>query len=1057
MEVKYRLQLNLRGSEEAIMANNGKNIPGLKNARKKAGLTQEMLASKLGTTSKSVKNWESGTGCTDKWIRRLCRILSVDLYVLECSGSPELKSEEEPFELNNISASMADTSLTDEQRRVVYYAPENLKVLAGAGAGKTKTMTTRALNLMYGYGIKPSEMVIITFTEKAALEIRERLSREYQLKHNNLKGFDDIFVGTIHQYCYHLIRKGLHEYLSYDLLDGADQFVFSQRYYNELLSDLSYEERLIYGKPIGLKKVDGKPASYAASMRILLSLLGVMREGDINMALVSDNIKQVLVRYRKLLSDKKKLDFSSLLEIVISNLRDNDSFKELVASELKYLIVDEYQDTNTILEKVIAELVRVSGAKVTVVGDDDQSIYGWNNAQIHNLIDFDKRYSNVETILFPDNFRSTSGVIDTAYRIVGENTGRILKNITAKSHHQTEDGDILALEFGSPEEEAKWISERINYFLGYPFKDKAESEERGLSFSDMAVLVRTKSQARYVTSCFEELGIPYEFKGSSGIVSGSKLGKALSYNYYYLSGKKVQITPDSDNRTFITKELLNQAWSDTELGLPQAKIDAAIKSLDYFKAKKMTLSSHSLWAPQNALHIFLAELELREELVPNKNTQAIMSAGEQAFLTIGQFSSMLSKFEQHHVGRKNALNVYKDLAGYLEYSADSNFLEENRLSSSRDVVSILTMHSAKGLEWPMVFIPGMTKNRFPIKRRGGLNLFHFIDECAFTKPEIYKTPIDEERRLAFVAMTRSKKFLFMSWANEGKKMYKEPSTFLLESRLSADNYVYDQFDENDYRQERLDPKPNIQSDMASIPFSAIFDHRSCPYSHRLRWIYGFSPVYNEKIGFGNIMHNVLNDYHQQRLNQGKEWSEAELPELIKKHFHLPFGPTVKMKELLEASLLKRIERHHKDYGQLDGIQYIEKDITYYSDKVRLDGRLDMLRHFRGGNEEIIDFKSSDGGVHDDKEGPIFQMLSYALGHEINTGKAPEVVKAITLNPEGAPTVNKRKVDKINLRDTKLELEKYIGEIQRGEAPKRPCNIDKCNHCQVKAMCHQRRN
>ncbi|WP_318448877.1 UvrD-helicase domain-containing protein [Photobacterium leiognathi] len=1039
------------------MANNGKIIPGLKNARNKANLTQEMLATKIGTTKKSVMNWESGVGCTKKWLDRLCTVLSVDMTILESSGSPEVKTKEVPFELNNISTSVADALLTDEQRKVVHYAPENLKVLAGAGAGKTTTMSTRILNLMLDYGIKASEIVIITFTEKAALEIRERLSHEYQLKHSNLKGFDDIFVGTIHQYCYHLIRKGLHEYLSYDLLDGTDQFVFAQRYYNELLSDLSYEERLIHGKPIGLEKLDGQTAGYGVSLRLLLPLLGVMREGDINMALVSDSIKQVLARYKKLLKDKKKLDFSSLLEITLSNLRDNDNFKALVASDLKYLIVDEYQDTNTILEKVIAELVRVSGAKITVVGDDDQSIYGWNNAQIHNLIDFDKRYPNVETIIFPDNFRSTSGVIDTAYRIVGENTGRIPKSITAKSHHQSEDGDILALEFGSPLEEAKWIGERVNTFLGYPFKDKVNSEERGLSYSDMAVLVRTKSQAQYIISRFEESGIPYEFKGASGIVSGSKLGKALAYIFYYLSGKKVQINSNNDHKALITNKCLYKAWFDAELGLSQEKINNAIKSLDHFKAKKMTLSSHSLWAPQNALHVFLAALKLREESVPNKNSQAIMSAGEQAFLTIGQFSSMLSKFEQHHVGRQKASSVYKDLAGYLEFSADSNFLEENRLSSSRDVISILTMHSAKGLEWPMVFIPGMTKNRFPKKRNGGLNLFHFIDKCAFTKPEIYRTPIDEERRLAFVAMTRSKKFLFMSWANEGNNIYKEPSPFLLESRLSADNYVYDKFDENDYRQERLEPKANIQTDIVSIPFSAIFDHRSCPYSHRLRWVYGFSPVYNEKIGFGNIMHNVLNDYHQQRLNQGKKWTDAELPALIKKHFHLPFGPTAKMKELLEASLLKRIERHHKDYGQLDGIQYIEKDITYYSDKVRLDGRLDMLRYFRGGNEEIIDFKSSDGGVHDDKEGPIFQMLSYALGHEINTGKAPEVVKAITLNPEGAPTVNKRKVDKVNLRDTKLELEKYIGEIQRGEAPKRPCNTNKCSVCQVKVMCHQQQN
>lgn len=1038
-----------RTIEGLRMANNiGTKVPGLRAARKKAALTQKELASKVGVTDQTIKNWESGTaGCTGKWIGKLTDILGVTVDTLHKSGCPEVSVEVSSFSENKITKSL----FTDAQYKAVHFGPKNLKVLAGAGAGKTKAMISRALNLMSEYGIRASELVLITFTEKAAIEIRERLSLEYQARHDSLKGFDDIFIGTIHQYCYHLIRKSLHRYLSYELLDGTDQFVFVQRYYNELLTDLTYEERRVASTPVGLRKLDGKVAPYAASMGILVPLINVLREGDVNKSLVSDEIKQILSRYKCLLNDKKCLDFSSLLEIVIENLRNNDEFKAQVGNELKYLIVDEYQDTNTILEKVIGELVRVSGAKLTVVGDDDQSIYGWNNAQVRNLIDFEQRYPNVETIVFPDNFRSTHGIVDTAYRIVNENFGRIPKKIKSSSHLEFEDGDILSLDFDSLYEEASWISDRVSSFLGYPFKDGPQSDYRGLSYSDMAVLVRSKSQAQHIIAKFEELGIPYEFKGSHGIVSGSKLGRALAYIFYYISGKKVK--SDSDEQHTVTKELLSEAWQITELGLSTTQINLAIQKLDDFKRNKMQLQSHSMWAPQNALHVFMSDLKLTEDSIPNRHKQAIMSSGEQAFLTIGQFSSLISKFERHHVGRKNALSVYRDLAGYLEYSADKTFIEENRLSNSRDVVSVLTMHSAKGLEWPMVFLPGMTRNRFPIMRRSGLNIFHFIDECAFNNPEIYRTPVEEERRLAFVAMTRSKKFLFMSWANEGKARHKKPSEFLLESRLSPENYVYDRFDESNYSEVRLTPAPNQKSDMVSLPFSAVFDHRSCPYSHRLRWTFGFSPVYNEKIGFGNIMHNVLHDYHQQRLEHGKNWSEDELPTLVNKHFHLPFGPTLKMKELLEASLLKRIYRHHKDYGELPDIQYIEKDITYYSDKVRLEGRLDMLRNFRGNKEEIIDFKSSDGGVHGDERGPIFQMLAYALGQEINTGKAPEMVKAITLNAKGAPKVNKEKVSEKNLSDTRVELERFIDEIQRGEAPKRPCNPDKCSDCAVRAMCH----
>ncbi|MEZ9047672.1 UvrD-helicase domain-containing protein [Vibrio cyclitrophicus] len=1031
------------------MANYGKKIPGLKRLRERANLSQKALSELIKVSDRTIIDWESGkSGCTPKSILSLCRALSVNERELVATGSPEVYEPVIELPLNKVAA-----ALTQQQSEAVYFGPENLVALAGAGSGKTKVVTSRALNLIDKYDIQPGELVIITFTEKAALEIKERLSSEYSSRNKSLKGFDDIFVGTIHQYCNNLIRSGLAKYLSYDLLDGADQFVFIQRHYNELLTDMSYEDQRASGVPLGLKKVtDGKLASYASSLNMLVPLLGALREGEVDQNLVSDESKLVLKRYRKLLEDKRYLDFSSLLEIVTLNLKTNESFKKMVASNLKYLIVDEYQDTNASLEKVISELVFVSGAKLTVVGDDDQSIYGWNNAQVKNLIDFESRYPNVKRIIFPDNFRSTEGIIDTAYRIVGRNTDRITKSITASSHNHFEDGDILSLRFDSPREEADSIAERINWFLGYPYVDKQANAPRGLSYSDMAVLVRTRAQAQHVIARFEELGVPYEFKGSNGIVSGSPLGKALACIYYYLSCKNVKVETDSEDKRTITRTELFSAWKATCLNLTDTVLHKAIEALDGFKLSKMSLNSHSMWAPQNALHVFLSAIKLREEDIPNLSDKSIMSTGEQAFLTIGQFSSMIAKFERHHVGRTKAIGVYRDLASYLEFSADSSFVEENSLSNSRDVVSVLTIHAAKGLEWPMVFMPGMNRNRFPIKRRGGLNLFHFIDEAAFSSPDNYKSPLDEERRLAFVAITRSKKFLFMSSCNEGKRMYKEPSDFFEEARQSMDNYVMQRFSEDYYNKERLTPKPNIESDMASIPFSAIFDHRDCPFSHKLNWVYGFSPVYNEKIGFGNILHNVINDYHQQRIS-GKKWAVEELEGLVSKHFHLPFSPPPMMKEKLEKSLINRLKNHHEEYGAMSGIKYIEREVTYYSGNVRLEGRLDMLRMYRGGREEIIDYKSSDGGVHYDERGPIFQGLSYALGHEINTGKAPDVVKAITLVADGPAKVKQENVDANVLAQTRVELDKYITEIQGNIAPKRPCNPEKCSKCAVRSMCH----
>jgi len=1017
------------------MSNVGKKLVGLKSARERSGITQQALACVMGVHVDTIKDYESGKkGCKSSRIPTILNELGVsETQLLSANlgvNPPVLLTAKTPV--------AAAVSLTLEQQHAINLPPLNSMVLAGAGSGKTKVVVDRVMKLIKQDAIEASSIVVLTFTEKAAEELKERISRLYLAENGTFERLDDIFIGTIHKYCNYLIRKGLPEYLSYELLDGTEQYMFILRYYSQILPEAN-----------GLLKLDGTMCKYASSLGLLPSLLNTLSEGDLNLSQVPAGVLDISRNYSNILNKKRKLDFSSLLKIVDENLISNPSFQKMISKELRYLIVDEYQDTNASQERVISNLVKVGRGNInlTVVGDDDQSIYGWNNARIENLIDFPLRYDSVEKVKLMHNFRSGEGILDCAYRIVGKNQTRCEKQVIASSFHQHEDGNVLSLKFDSPEEEGRWIAEKVRFFEGYPYQSSVNGTKRGLALSDMAVLVRTKAQAKAVIDAFEDQGVRYQFRGNSGLVSGSRLGHALASIFYYLSEKKT-----------IDAEELCDAWKEASLGLSKKVIKLAIGSLERFKDSKFSASNHSEWAPQQALHKFLDTLDLDENLIPNNSEKNLFSSAEQAFWTIGQFSSLIAKFEGINAGRKNVKSYYNNFADYLEFSADTTFAEEKNLDKEQNVVSVLTIHSSKGLEWPVVFMPGMVKNKFPIKRRGGLNLFHIIPEVAFKDPDSYKTPESEERRLAFVAMTRAEKFLFMSWAPSSSNLYKKESVFLTEIGKGHDNYALKYFNDALYESERLATTPNQHALSDTFPFSGLFEYRACPYAFKLRNTYGFSPVYNEAIGFGNILHNCIHDYHEQRLTHNKVWGESEIEALVKKHFYMPFSPSPELRLKLYMSALHRFKAHHEDYQKLSGIEYIEKDISYYIGDVRIDGRMDMLRTLREGKEEIIDFKSAKAGTHYDPSETLFQLSCYALAHRSNTGRKPDYIKPIYIesHSKGGSSPDPIAVLDESLDSVEREIKGFVTSMQKGVSPRQPCISSMCEDCDVKVLCPKKR-
>lgn len=949
----------------------------LRHYRTLRGLSQQALAYKASVGKKTIARAEQGsTTPNSATVIKLAKALEVNPDQLWQNNIAESQTKTPPltFKRNTIS-------YTVEQQLAINHPPANLQIISGAGAGKTQILSQKIITLITDYGMKPSEIVVITFTNRAAAESRERIRKLYRTQFNHERELDDMFIGTIHAWCLELIQRHLPHYLSFDLLDGMQQYLFIQRHYKHIFPDGG----LLYRNKSGVVTL----AKKSDTMRWAPKLFNLLREAHIDRSKISfGNAEECLKNYQAVLHEQRKFDFSALLCLVADALLIDNSFRDAITAELKYLIIDEYQDTNYAQERVVKHLHQATNGyiKLAVVGDDDQLIFGWNNALRENMLEFSARYPEVKRITLNHNFRSSPAITDCSYRLVNRNLQRLSKNVQANSHHNFEPGDVLTLEFDDSETEASWVASKIQRMLGTPYQDRAHAEPRGLSYSDFAILVRTKKQAVALTNALEQATIPYQFKGGPGLISSSTIGLACAGIFHYLHGIY-------DKAPYTRSDLIDH-WLKTPFKLGTQALEQAVDDLDAFKAGWADSKMHSERSIQRCFQLFLASLALSEDQV-DYDGNPYCSPGEHAFSILGQFSQLISRFEAIHFGYFPEI-LYANFSNFLFYSADSQFDESLfHQQQEQDAVHVMTIHAAKGLEFPAVFMPGLVANKFPLKANGGRNEFYFIDREAFPNPEAYRTPRDEERRLGFVAASRAEKFLFASWAPipSGNNSFAKKSIFFEE--LASSDYA--QSSDQQLSGTKLAPSPKLSHVIHEVDFSHLKIFNSCPYAYKLRCEYGFQPGYSERLGFGNILHRAFQEYINDLLS-GKPINAdpaAYVDELIERHFHLPYttGYDNELRKNMQKSLVQRFMfLHEHRFEKIRGASHAEKSVSLLlSDNLRLVGRMDLLRLGVAG-KEVLDLKSEYSAMP--KEEVILQLMGYALGEWEQSGEPPKRIAAI---------------------------------------------------------------
>ena len=906
--------------------------------------------------------------------------------------------------------------LTDPQREAVELHLGNMQLIACAGSGKTEVVARRVVELLVPgrtESLNPANIVAFTFTEKAAAELKERIVRRTRETFGEVTGMAEMFVGTIHAFCLDLIKAEDPEFLKYEVLGDVQQKLFIDR--NSRQSGLTTSTDL-----------NNKALRRYVDTSRYIGALSILREDTLDHGYLTDcSIVEGLASYQTLLKEKRYLDYSSILSEAAAMLGKNVDIRARLGQRIRHVIVDEYQDVNPVQEAIVRFLHEI-GAKICVVGDDDQTIYQWRGSDVKNILSFEDRYRNVTQIRLEENFRSSEGIIDVARSFIEQNPDRLLKSMSPASAQEYRPGDIVALHFGTPEEEASHIVDTIKSLCGVAFEEDGRS--RGLSWSDMAVLLRSvKNNGEPITDALSAAGIPYVVTGMANLFDTPE-AEAARQLFYFIAGR-------------IDRIALRAAWRQTNIALDH---DALERAIDGASEVQTSLTEPDplrwgLYSIQRVFTDFVTEAGIREDLVAD-------GYGEIVFFNLGKFSQVISDFEAIHFHSK-PLEKYQGFAGFLQYQVDDAYPEgwQDNQYANVDAVKIMTVHQAKGMEWPVVFIPALLRNRFPSSGATGKTVWNLLPANSVKDQTRYLNSREDERRLFYVAVTRSQKYLHMSWAPIAGKnnRYTKPSEFW--ENVLASKFVKRRTpDYGDRPRLVQQPKPGIAN--VTFTFSDIKYFFECPYQFKLRILYGFNPPIHEALGYGKSLHDALAEVHSRAI-RGDIASNEEVPRLVATHLHVPYAYPG-LRRTLTESAVRVLHKYLNDNNSLfRNIEFSEKQVEInLGGGISVSGRIDLVRRIDTNETTIVDLKSSERAQAEDVTET--QLHTYALGYKELTGNDADFVEIYELD-EGKR--KQRSVDQDFINDVRTRVREAAQALRDGELEPTPA-VSKCRSCDFNGIC-----
>jgi DNA helicase-2/ATP-dependent DNA helicase PcrA len=905
--------------------------------------------------------------------------------------------------------------LEGDAARAVAYRGGHLQIIAGAGSGKTEVVAQRVASLLEE-GIDPSAIVAFTFTERAAASLKARIEQRatHRIGEDILNRFNGMFIGTIHAYCFRILQQYVSRYENYDVLDD-----------HRLTALLTRYDRIIGIRP----NID---TALFKGIAIFGKNVQVIENELIPATKLKEPFRGVYERYLDTLEDHRFLTYGQQIARAVEELRKPEVF-EAIHRHLRHLIVDEYQDINPAQEELI-RLLATEPVDLCVVGDDDQSIYQWRGSDVSNIVSFDTRYRKVERFNITKNRRSRPAIIKVANGFGKSIQGRLPKKM---GNYRPPSGaeEVPRWQAETEQDQAAVIAESVRRF----------HDDLGYAYRDVAILCRGRVSFEPVLLALQDQHVPVQPGGRTLLFStpeadlfGRTICWLVSHKWragqFNWGGEEEVDLGDLLQRyralyglgdrgvRRVRQNLLNWKESVVEASRPANLIRDFYALLNDLSVDEWDLSDpwlvNRLGTLARCSQVLVDYESTKRRSRPDPDDPAKMRGGQDR----GEW-------------------YYKMLAIYIVNWARGAYEGfEGEENVDLDAVDVTTIHQAKGLEWPIVFVPSLTSRRFPSSMTGTAGDWR-VPERLFSTSR-YEGSENDERRLFYVAMTRARDYLSLSTFARTPKKAQSPSPFF--TTVSDGSLPH--------LAKLPDPPPpetsHEEEPIVELSFSDLAGYAECGLAYRLRRLLGFQPPLVAELGFGKAVHHVMRHVAEFVQANGHMPDDADLTAILEQEFYLPAANWAGYREMREDARLLVSEYLTKYRDDLDKVWEVERPFELHLGEATISGRADVIIDRSGGAAErleIVDYKTAaqEDGAFD------FQLQVYtdagrreglavegAYVHELKAGNR----KPVDVTPSAIVQAEERvRVLVAGLRGRRFE----------------PNPGARCRRCDVRSLCKHR--
>jgi len=846
--------------------------------------------------------------------------------------------------------------LNKEQKEAVLHDKGPLLIVAGAGTGKTTVITQRIVNLIEKKLVTPEEILAVTFTEKAASEMEERVDKLLEI------GYVDLWISTFHSFCERMLRENALDIglpPDFKILDNTSGWLLSRQNLDKF--DLNYYKAL--GNPTKFiqalishfshcKDQEVYPENYLEYAESLKTRDDGPEDAE------TERIKEVAEAYhvyQQILLENSALDFGDLINYCLKLFKKRPLILKKYREKFKYILVDEFQDTNWSQYELI-KLLAVPNNNLCVCADDDQAIYRWRGASFSNIVQFSKDFPKAKQISLIKNYRSSQNILDQSYAFIKQNNPDRLEFQTKVNKKLVADDK----EKGIIEHmHAKNLDQEVGNTLKKILEILKKNKEA--VYNDFAILVRANDSAIPFTRALERAGIPYQFLASRGLYSKPVILDIISYfklldNYH------------EGTAVYRILSLAVLGIADTDVAIITQYCRKKTKSL-FDALQELALIPGVSAKTQEKVAFILSLVKKHSQMAREKSVSEILVA----FLEdSGYLKHLIDKNEIEKIDLLS--QFYKKVKSFEETAIEptlKNFMEEMNLElesgeegklefdpeAGPDMIKVMTIHGAKGLEFKYVFLVNMVDKRFPtIERKDPIELPDDLIKDIKPKGDVH---LQEERRLCYVAMTRAKKGLYFTSADDyGGQRKKKLSRFLTEMgykenfQFPISNFQNELTDKKPKPIERLKKKVQPQYLPEHFSYSQLAAFEKCPLQYKFGFILRVPTRGKAVFSFGKTMHNTLYEFLK-LANGGKKAEQKDL-----------FGGKQKHSDILKKTRINKFDELVKIYER----NWIDE---WYETQKQKD------EYYKKGKEIIKDFYTQF-----EKNPPKILKISDALALEL---------------------------------------------------------------------------